>query len=395
MLSKESLSAVIDSQREINAKQSPGIDRGKFHNINILEPSALLFLGVRGAGKSSFLRQFLKVRFQNPLLLNMEDPRLAGFEKEDFLQLDRILLGRDNEALAFDEIQVVEDWESYIQKRADESRSIFLAASSASILKGKYLIKEVFPFSYGEFLELLHKAPSVESIEEYMETGGFPEYVSSRNEEVLHRIMDDILFKDIALRHGIKQYKFLYKLAIHLISNMGTYYSLHKLKNSIGISSIRSVADYVSYLEDSYLLFSVAKYSDSIKKQIANPRKIYCIDTGLARTLSLSSSQDLGDKLENLVYLHLRRSQKSVYYYSELFECDFVVLNEDAPASVVQVCYNLDQANYVKKLKGLEAAMMDLNLSEGTIVTFDQEESIELKGGMVRAIPAWKYLLGG
>jgi len=402
MLSKEILSIVIESQKEISSKQDPGINRGKFHDINILEPSALLFLGVRGAGKSSFLRQFLKVRFQNSFLLNMEDPRLAGFESGDFLQLDRILLGRDNEALAFDEIQVVENWDSYIQKRNEESRTVFLAASNASLLNGeigvqtngRYLLKEIFPFSYGEFLEATQKVPSVESIEEYIETGGFPEYISDRNEDVLHRIMEDILFKDITVRHGIKQYKALYQLAIHLISNIGSYYSLHKLKNSIGISSIRSVADYVSYLEDAYLLFSVPKYSKSVKKQMANPRKIYCVDTGLARALSLSASQDLGDKLENLVYLHLRRNQKSINYYSELFECDFVVLSKEGPASAIQVCYNLDQANYVKKLKGLEAAMKDLNLTEGIIVTFDQEEHIELKGGMVRAIPVWKYLLG-
>jgi len=403
MLSKETLAAVIESQREISSGQDPEINRAKFHEINVLEPSSLFFLGVRGAGKSSFLRQFLKVRFQNPFLFNLEDPRLSGFEAEDFLRLDRILLGKDNEALAFDEIQVVEAWGNYILKRIAEERSIFLAASNASILsgemgaslEGKYVLKEVFPFSYAEFLELTHKVPSSESVEEYIAVGGFPEYISSRNDEVLFRIMDDIIFKDIAVRHGIKQHKALYQLAIHLISNIGSYYSLHKLKNSIGISSIRSVADYVSYMENSYLLFSVPKYSESLKKQMANPRKIYCVDTGLARVLSLSQSQDLGDILENLVYLHLRRSQKSIYYYSELFECDFIVLNEDEAASVIQVCYNLEEANYVKKLKGLEAAMLDMNLSEGIIVTFDQEKTIELKGGSVRAIPVWKYLLGG
>jgi predicted AAA+ superfamily ATPase len=402
MLSKEIISAVIESQKEISLKHEPGINRVKFHNINILEPSALLFLGVRGAGKTSFLRQFLKVRFQNPFLLNLEDPRLSGFEMEDFLQVDRTLLGRDNEALAFDEIQVVEGWDSYMLKRAEDSRTIFLAASNAALLRsdfgtkmnGGYLLKEIFPFSFGEFLEISGKVPSVESVEEYIDAGGFPEYLRTRNEEVLYRILEDILFKDIAVRHGIKQYKALYQLAIHLISNPGNHYSLHKLKNSIGISSIRSVADYVSFFEESYLLFSVPKYSKSKKKQIANPRKIYCVDTGLARALSLSTSQDMGDKLENLVYLHLRRKQKSIYYYSELFECDFIVLNEEGPATAVQVCYNLDQANYIKKLKGLEAAMKDLKLTEGIIVTFDQEESMEVKGGIVRAIPVWKYLLG-
>jgi hypothetical protein len=321
---------------------------------------------------------------------------------EDFFQLDRILLGRDNEALAFDEIQVVEKWESYLQKRKEDARTIFLAASSASLLSGefasrmngRYLLKELFPFSFGEFLELTHKVPSVESVEEYMEIGGFPEYIINRKEEVLFRIMDDILYKDIVVKHGIKHYRALYQLAIFLISNLGSYYSLHKLKNTIGISSIRSVADYVSYLEDAYLLYSVPKYSKSIKQQIANPRKIYCVDTGLARALSLSPTQDMGDKLENLVYLHLRRKQKTIYYYSELFECDFILPGEDGVASAIQVCYNLDQANYIKKMKGLEAAMKDLKLTEGVIVTFDQEESMELKGGVVRAIPVWKYLLG-
>ena len=168
---------------------------------------------------------------------------------------------------------------------------------------------------------------------------------------------------------------------------------LNNIKNILNIGSVRSVADYVSYMEDSYLIFSVPKFSYSIKKQIANPKKVYCIDTGLAGVNSLSLSRDLGRKLENIVYLHLRRSYKSIFYYSEKNECDFIVVKKEAPVLAVQVCYNLTPDNLDRELKGIESAMEELKIQDGIIITFDQEDSFELNKQQIRAIPAWKYIL--
>ena len=94
-----------------------------------------------------------------------------------------------------------------------------------------------------------------------------------------------------------------------------------------------------------------------------------------------------------IVFLHLRRSQKSIYYYSEAHECDFIVVRKEEPILAVQVCYNLNQDNLDRELTGIESAMIDLNIKEGIIVTFDQEDTFEMKNRQIRAVPVWKYLL--
>ena len=313
-----------------------------------------------------------------------------------------MLKERAYEAIAFDEIQGVENWETYIRLKQEESRCVLVTGSNASLLDsefgskltGRHLSSEIFPFSFLEFLKIVNSYPSAESMEQYLELGGFPEFLKSREEEILYRLMDDIIYRDIAVRHGIKQHKVLRQLATYMISNSGKLYSLNNLKNILGIGSVRSVADYVSFLEDSYLIYSVPKFSYSIKKQIANPRKVYCVDTGLAGVNSLSLSRDLGRKLENIVYLHLRRSNKSIYYYAEKHECDFVILRKELPVLAVQVCYKLTQDNLDRELKGIESAMIDLKIKEGIIITFDQEDSFEFNNQQIRAIPVWKYLSG-
>ena len=376
--------------------QNPGIQRDGLNGVESFNSSGLFVLGVRGAGKSTYVRQLLSGRFSDPFLLNLEDPRLSGFKSKDFSRLDSLLFGRANESLAFDEIQAIDNWEAYIHLRQSEARNIVVAASTASIkhngFSEGFQIREVFPFSYGEFLKVIHQDPSAETIQKYLKIGGFPEYVKTRSEEVLLRLFDDIIYKEIVVRKGIKQHDVFRQLAIHLISNFGRHYSLNNLKNLFGIGSVRSVADYIAHLEDSYLIYSVPKYCDSIKKQIAHPRKVYCVDTGLARVTSVSLQQGNDQLLENMVYLHLRRVGDPVYYYSGLFECDFIVTKDHKPVSAIQVCYDLNQTNLVKELKGIELAMKELNLDEGTIVTLDQEETFERKNMQIKAIPAWKFL---
>lgn len=400
MLLEKTISDVIDIQKAVYSKQDLGVRRDKLHEIKLLDSFIMVVLGVRRSGKSTFLRQLLNERFDNSLLLNLEDPRLSGFDLADFLKLDNLLQERAFDAMAFDEIQGVLNWESYIRMKQEGSIPVLVTGSNASLLDsdfgtkltGRYISKEVFPFSFSEFLELTGGAPSPDRMGLYLELGGFPEYLKSREEEILYRLMDDIIYRDIAVRHGIKQHKLLRQLATYLISNSGKLYSLNNLKNILGIGSVRSVADYISYLEESYLIFSVSKFSHSVKKQIANPRKVYCVDQGLAGVNSLSLSRDLGRKLENVVFLHLRRNQRAIYYYSEKGECDFIVVRKGEPVKAIQVCYKLTPDNLSRELKGIEAAMLELEINDGVIVTFDQEDSFEINNQKVQAIPAWKYL---
>lgn len=400
MILKQVISEVIDHQSDLLENKSFGIQRYDLDAIKLYDSFVLVISGVRRCGKSTLLKQILKSRFKQILFLNFEDPRLSGFELSDFVKIDELTNAKQPEVLAFDEIQNVPDWEKYIRTKQDEGQQVIVTGSNASLLSkefgtrltGRYILRELFPFSYPEYLVFKGLDANFKSLSGYLEDGGFPEYLKTGDEEVLFRLMDDIIYRDVAVRYGLRQHQTLRQLAIFLISNSGKYYSQNNLKNLFGIGSVRSVSDYVSWLEDSYLIFSIPKFSFSLKKQIYNPKKIYCVDTGLAGANSLSMSKDQGRKLENLIFLHFRRNRKAIFYYAEKNECDFIIVVKGQPILAVQVCLQLTSDNLDRELKGLEEAMAELNLDQGLIITLDQEDAFEVKGKPVKAIPAWKFL---
>jgi len=400
MILKQAISDVVAYQAGMLKSASSEIQRNDLEKIKLYDSFVLVISGVRRCGKSTLLKQIMKKRFNQVLFLNFEDPRLSGFELSDFSKIDELTSEQKPELMAFDEIQNVPDWEKYIRTKQDEGQQVIVTGSNASLLSkefgtrltGRYLSLELFPFSYPEYLQFSGLKANGQSLSNYLNQGGFPEYLKTQDEEVLYRLMDDIIYRDIAVRYGMRQHQTLRQLAIYLISNSGKYYSLNNLKNLFEIGSIASVSDYVAWLEDSYLLFSMPKFSFSLKKQIYNPKKVYCVDTGLAGVNSISMSKDVGRKLENLIFLYLRKTRKTVFYYSEKNECDFIVVEKGQPTEAIQVCWQLTTDNLSRELKGLEEAMNELKLDNGLIITHDQEDSFEVNGKVVKAIPAWKYL---
>jgi hypothetical protein len=400
MILKETIAEVFKHQSGILLNQGLGTARECLSDFKIYDSFVLVISGVRRCGKSTLVRQLLKSRQETSLFLNFEDPRLTGFGLEDFARLNDIVAKESLKILAFDEIQLVPEWEKYVRSKLEEKQKIIITGSNASLLSrefgsrltGRHITKELFPFSYAEFLQFSELKRNADSFDLYMDLGGFPEYLKVREEEVLFHLMDDIIYRDIAVRYGIRQHRLLRQLAVYMISNAGKLYSLNNLRKLFGFGSVRSVADYVSWFEDTYLMFSMPKFSFSINKQIVNPRKLYCIDTGLAGVNSLSFSKDSGRKLENLVYLYLRKKHSTLYYFAEKHECDFIVVQKGQPVKALQVCHHLDADNLDRELKGLEEAMTDLKINLGEIITFDQEDSFEVGGKEVRVIPAWKLL---
>jgi len=400
MILKETLVEVLDHQIGLLRDQPLGTIRECLNELKIYDAFVLAISGVRRCGKSTLVKQWLNTRKESHILLNFEDPRLSGFMLEDFAKLDDLVTKQTWEILAFDEIQHVPGWEKYIRSKLEEKQKIIITGSNASLLSrefgtrltGRHITKELFPFSFSEFLQFFGLQQNADSLKQYMDRGGFPEYLKIGEEEILFRLMDDIIYRDIAVRYGIRQHQLLRKLAVFMISNIGKLYSLNNLRKVFGFGSVRSVADYVSWLEDSYLIFSLPKFSYSIKKQIVNPRKVYCIDNGLAHVNSLSVSRDAGRKLENLVYLYLRRKHMELFYFAEKHECDFIIVEKGQPITAMQVCYHLTQDNLDRELKGLEEAMTELKINHGEIITYDQEDTFNTGVHEVRVIPAWKYL---
>ncbi len=400
MIPKEELRKIVRMQREGVLTFEEGIERESRIKPNVA--FALIISGVRRCGKSTLLRRFIK-KIKGFYYFNFEDPKASGFELVDFERLDEIFTeeyGTQNYYL-FDEIQNVEKWEIFIRNLLDRKKYVLITGSNASLLSrelgtkltGRHLTNELFPFSFKEFLKLAGRNPDIKSFQEYLLKGGFPEYLKSSKSEVLEELLRDILIRDIAVRHGIRSLKTLKQMAIYLLTNVGKKFSYNSLKETFTLGSINSVISFISYFEDSYLLFTVPKFDFSFKKQIVNPKKVYSIDNGISNINSASFSEDKGRTLENLVFIALRRKHKEIFYFQENSECDFLIRKGIKIVDAIQVCYEINKENQDREINGLVEAMNTFKLKECFILTYNQEDKFVIGDKIIKAIPVWKWLL--
>ena len=166
----------------------------------------------------------------------------------------------------------------------------------------------------------------------------------------------------------------------------------NKLKQIIGVKSTTTITEYFNYFEQSYLIQLVSKFSYSHKVQLVNPKKVYFVDSGLQNAISTSYSQDLGRKLENIVFWEFRRQKKTLHYFNEnAKECDFVVSDGNKIINLVQVCHNLNAENEKRQINGLLEAMEFFDFKDGLILTMNQEDAIISHGKRIEVIPVYQY----
>ena len=401
MISKEILKNVIASQRGFLETSEQGTLRDKGKEIKIEDSFALIITGVRRCGKSTLLNQLLK-RQKKGYYLNLEDPRLGGFDISDFNKVEVIMeeVYGAGGVYFFDEIQIIPEWERFVRYLVDKKEKIVLTGSNASILSrelgtkltGRHLSVELYPFSFKEFLNMKKEEPSIHSFEEYLNKGGFPEYLKKENPAVLHELLSDVVMKDIAARFGIKNTAILNKIVIYLISNVGKEFSYNSIKKMFEIKSVQSVIDSISFFENAYLVFTLPRFSYSYKQQQVNPKKVYSIDNGFSSNNSASFSKDHGKMLENLVFLALRRLYKNIFYFQERNECDFIIKEKDKIIHALQVCFDLNEENKTREINGLIEALEKFNIKEGIILTYKQEDEFKIKDKRIKVLPVWKWL---
>jgi predicted AAA+ superfamily ATPase len=400
MLQQTVIQQVINIQKQKINRQNTGLQREILPGLPHIQTHALIVSGIRRCGKSTLLLQLLKRENQNALYLNFEDPRFFGFELTDFQLLDDIITASKNSVLFFDEIQVVQGWELYVRQKLDEGFRVIITGSNASLLSrelgtkltGRHITKELFPFSYKEFLLFKSLHSNVQSLQKYMDASGFPEYLQTSNTDILTMLFHDILNRDIVVRHGIRDIRSLKRLAVYLVSNVGNLVTANKLQQPLGITT-STLLEYFSFLEDAYLINFMPKFSYSLKVQSVNPRKVYAIDPGIIKIASTSFTHDYGHLLENLIYWNLRRSGRALYYFNENGgECDFVVVENGKVAQLIQVCYELTPENREREQRGLQEAMQFFNTDKGLIITYNQKDAYLQNGKKIDIIPAHEYM---
>lgn len=402
MISKDTLAEVIKLQRESIDKQETGTTREELKEISLLDSFAIIITGVRRCGKSTFLHQLIKKQ-KKSYYLNLEDPRLEGFELVDFNKVELIMkeLYGEGGIYFFDEIQNIQKWEKFIRYLVDKKEKVVITGSNAQLLSkelgtrltGRHLQVEMFPFSFNEFLDIEKLNQSNESFKEYLSMGGFPEFLKKKSPNILHELLSDIVMKDIATRFNIKNTNTLNKIAVFLISNVGKEFSYNSIKKMFEIKSVQSVIDYISFFENAYLLFTIPRFSYSFKQQKVNPKKVYSIDNGLSNNVSASFSKDYGKMLENLVFIILRRKYKEIFYFQEKKECDFVIKEKGKITQAIQVCYDFNEENKDREINGLLEALEKFNLKRGLILTNNQEDEFDKEGKKIIVKPVWKWIL--
>jgi predicted AAA+ superfamily ATPase len=414
MISASQFEELVHTQKETFLAKDPGIPRA-IDTAGITKTGAIVVItGIRRCGKSTLLRQ-LSRRYDDFLYINFDDDRLMDFTVADFPVLMLVFekTAPGVKTLFIDEIQNIPGWERFIRRIHDEGYKVFLTGSNANLLSqelgtrltGRHTTITLFPFSFEEVLQFRSvrtdpitekkKAAILAEFDRYLAGGGFPDYLKSGDPEYLKRIYDDILYRDIISRFGIREVKGFRQLAHYLVTNTANPATYNALKNTLGFKSVVSVRDYVGFLKQAYLIIEIFRYDHSLKKQYISDKKLYCIDTGLRNAVAFRFSDDKGRLLENLILIELLRRNKSVYFFKTQKECDFITEERGTITGAIQVCWELTRENRDRELGGLLGALQVHGLREGLILTYLQEESLLQDGCTIRVLPAWKWLVNG
>ncbi len=387
------------------------------------ENANYVLVGMRRAGKSYMLYQHIQHliaqghRLEEILFINFEDERITDIRKEELhliIEAYRELF--DGTPIVFlDEIQNVDGWEHFARRLADEKYRVFITGSNAhmlsreisSTLGGRYLTKEISPFSFEEYLQYRRvsltphwelspvRTDVVRLFSDYFQYGGLSEMFDIQDKQSwLLSLYQKIIYSDIVMRKGVRNEQSLRMLVRKLADSVMQPTAVKRLQNILqgnGTKITReTISSYLDYMHESYLTFGVSCFTDGTLER-ETVKKHYFYDNGI---LNLFLFQPETKLLENMVAIHLyKKYGEDLYYYNKNVEVDFCVPREGL---LVQVSYRMaDDQTRTREVGALQKVAKFLDASKCMIVTYDQEETIPLNdmGQQIEVVPIYKYLL--
>jgi predicted AAA+ superfamily ATPase len=376
-------------------------------------------MGPRRAGKSFFClhtlssqEKFGYANFDNETLVNIEN-------YDDLIaEIKRIYL--DPQILFFDEIQNLPKWELFVNRLQRQGYNIVVTGSNSTLLSsefathltGRYIPTTVLTFSFNEYLKakkadlnLLTTQEQETRLIEYLQSGGYPETVTKKLDatQYLSVLFASIIYKDIIKRHNIRKGPDIERLAIYILSNIGSEISYLSLAQVVGIKSSITVQKYVNFLEEAYIVFTVNRFSYKTK-QVGQNKKMYVYDNGLIKAKAFNASPNYGKLFENSVALKLKKKaleKKIEFFYwrnQQNEEVDFIIKKGTKIVELIQAGYLLEKPKTrEREIRALLKAGKELNCNKLTILTLREEgqESHEWFGikSTINYTPLSKWLL--
>lgn len=375
-----------------------------------------LITGPRRVGKSVYA--LLMLKDSNFAYLNFDDKQLLDNWNENIVMatLDEVYANYD--FLLLDEVQNLTGWDLWVSKLYRRGTNLVITGSNAkmlssemaTVLTGRYIQIEMLPFSLAETLRWHgidmeepstgRQAQATVLIDNYLHEGGFPETLPARSiaHNYLNTLFDSILLKDVSQRHRIRNTRDLYNLANYLLSNFCNPFTYSDITGELGFTSVATVKKFCDYLHEPYLFFYLPRYNNKLKLMKKAAQKVYIVDNGFVQSSAFNLSENLGRLLENQIFIELLRRgydvEKSIFYYRSRNdrEVDFVLREGTAVKQLIQVCYDMSQPKTRKReLSALTECAEELKCDKLTIVTYNQEETIEQNGYTIHLLPITKF----
>lgn len=307
----------------------------------------VLISGLRRVGKTSLMRlaiqhliEQLKIDPRKILYVSLDDYNLKSATILEIIDLFRKIHSiRFSEKIYvfLDEVTYKADYEIQLKNLFDTHHvKVFASSSASSLLRdrkhfitGRNQVVEVLPLNFDEYLTFkkieISRADAhirENEFENFLRIGGIPEYVLTGEPAYLHELVDDIIMKDIAAMHNIKEPAVLKDLFMLLMERAGKQISFNKLGTILGIS-VDTVSRYLNLFQQAHLIYLVSRQGKT-NERLLSPKKIYAPDVGIR--VYYTGFRDKGSLFENYVFLNLKKYNRG-YIYQNQTELDFILNN--------------------------------------------------------------------
>ena len=414
---------LLEQQDELEALESEVlIHRPEEDLINLKSKLAQVVIGVRRSGKSTLCFNALRKAGVHYAYANFDDERLQKLETEE---LDNVLqtlykIYGKFDYLFLDEIQNIDGWPLFVNRLLRQKIHILITGSNAKLLSselashltGRHHKIELFPFSFKDWctikdldysrLTTKNRGLISKAYEEYFRQGGFPELIAGEEnpKEYIGTLTDNIISQDIKKRYKIRNIDALKRLVHHVLYETPTIIVKDTLQDTIGIKSERTLGNYLLYLNQTYLVSTINKYSSKSRERTRS-EKAYAIDVAfMDKRENAFSGENLGWRLETIVYLELLRrkagTENDIYYFQgRSAEADFVVCDGNKTLAVYQVSYDIsNEKTRRREIRGCIAGAKATKCNNLFLITDHESETIEEDGYTIQVVPVWEWLVG-